>query len=162
MSESTPRIYGLLDLLFAHEVIDGHGRRPYMHRWVLLRWPSGAIYLHHFIGSDWSLDLHDHPKDFTSIGLKGRYAEIFELPETGGQWSSKLYRAPWFRRFPAEHRHRLVLERGESAWTLVHVGEKRRDWGFYYVDEFIPWEDYVYSELADLRTDRGQEGGSCG
>lgn len=66
----------LLDRLFQLEEINGADRCPtYLYRWTLAKvkkWGWG-VYLHHFVGDDWSLDLHDHPKRFISIGLKGQY-----------------------------------------------------------------------------------------
>lgn len=59
------------------EEIDGGGRCPtYLYRWTLMKLPFGyKVYLHHFVGDDWSLDFHDHPKRFWSIGLWGWYEE---------------------------------------------------------------------------------------
>lgn len=148
-----PWYYAVLDRFFEHEVINGFGRREYLNRWVLIRRPAWAIYLHHFVASDWSMDTHDHPKRFTSIGLWGRYCE--EDP-----WGKRtLYRAPWYRTFPAEHRHRIVIAPGETAWTLVHVGRRQREWGFWSFSgsgkarrfNWIPWLDYVHDEANDLK-----------
>ena len=66
----------MINRLFGYEEINGNGRCPYLHRWCLLVLPRGVrLYLHKFIGSDWSRDLHDHPKRFISIGLWGSYIE---------------------------------------------------------------------------------------
>jgi hypothetical protein len=72
-----------LNRLFEREEMDGDGRcATYLVRWTLLKLPGKrGIYLHHFVGDDWCLDLHDHPKRFVSIGLLGRYLE-----ETPGAW----------------------------------------------------------------------------
>lgn len=148
----------ILDALFTHEVIDGRRGIPYLHRWVLWRGREGrGIYLHRFVGSDWSRDLHDHPKDFVSIGLKGRYTEEWKASAKYPGSTFQVHQAPWFRKFPAEHIHRVILDHGETCWTLVKVGPKRRDWGFYYDDVFVPYEIYINSELADLRANSNAE-----
>jgi hypothetical protein len=118
----------------------------------LAKFRGRGIYLHHFVGDDWSLDLHDHPKRFISIGLKGRYVEL--TPDLKGGTKTKTYKAPWVRTFPAEHIHRLRMVRGrigeiEDCWTLVIVLKPVRSWGFWHLGKFIGWRDYVGSETAD-------------
>lgn len=79
----------LLDRLFRREDINGGERCPtYLHRWTLFQprrprwlWRGFGIYLHKFVGDDWSRDLHDHPKRFISTD-EGRAAigDIEPLP----------------------------------------------------------------------------------
>lgn len=122
------------------EEINGGRRCPtYLYRWELVSFFGGRtrIYLHKFVGDDWALDLHDHPKRFWSIGLRGRYTEKNEQ-------GTREFRAPWLRTFPASHRHRLIGPT-ESApcWTLVIVGAPIRSWGFWQDGNFIDWRHYV-------------------
>ena len=133
-----------IDRVFRFEIIDGHGAVAlYLHRWRLLSLGGGrAVYLHHFLGSDWSRDLHDHPKPFVSIGLRGGYVEEtfnpVQLVTKRRQW-----RAPWIRRFPAWHVHRLRITRARPTWTLVYVGKAVRDWGFWTPAGWVEWSVYV-------------------
>ncbi|MGH3970512.1 MAG: hypothetical protein ACRDTV_20930, partial [Mycobacterium sp.] len=61
-----------------HEII-GDLEAPYLLRWYLLpRNRHLNIYLHHFHRSDDPDVLHDHPWDFVSILIAGRYIEITE------------------------------------------------------------------------------------
>lgn len=132
-------------LLGAPEEINGANRCPtYLYRWTLLKWGKRGIYLHHFVGDDWSLDLHDHPKRFVSIGLRGQYRE--QTPA-----GFRIYRAPWLRTFPADHVHRLSMINGGECWTLVIVLKSVRQWGFWHLGKFIPWREYVEkgNPLAD-------------
>lgn len=130
----------LIDRIFHLEEINGGNRCPtYMFRWQLLRLGKNfAIYLHHFVGDDWALDQHDHPKRFVSIGLWGRYIE--ETPNGERTW-----RAPWIRSWPATHIHRLRLIDQKPCWTLVLVFKPVREWGFWQGAQWIPWEWYVKS-----------------
>jgi hypothetical protein len=137
----------ILSWLFGKpEEINGANRCPtYLYRWTLLyRRGVFGVYLHHFIGDDWSRDLHDHPKRFISIGLWGRYTE--ETP--GGRL--RTYRAPWVRTFPAEHIHRITVP-SRNCWTLVIVLKPVREWGFWHLGQFFPWKTYVAKDnvLAD-------------
>lgn len=144
----------ILDRMFGKaEEINGRDRCPtYLYRWTVLRSRWGSLYLHHFVGDDWSLDLHDHPKRFISIGLRGRYVELTPDPTSGTK--GKTFTAPWLRTFPAEHIHRIRMVRGwlresEDCWTLVLVLKATRPWGFWHLGKFIGWREYVGSETAD-------------
>lgn len=152
---TAPRIHRLLSRLFVLEEINGHHRCPtYLYRWILLSTPWFKAYLHRFVADDWSLDLHDHPKRFLSIGLRGSYVEH----QPHGR--ARVYSAPWCRSFPAQHVHRLTLPAGD-CWTLVVVFQTVRSWGFWHHAEnatgsgwrFIPWREYVApdNKLADER-----------
>lgn len=135
----------ILDKLFGRaEEINGRDRCPtYLFRWTLLsRKGKFSIYLHHFVGDDWSRDLHDHPKRFISIGLWGCYLE--ETPS-----GIKRYRAPWIRSFAATHIHRLSVP-SKNCWTVVAVLKPVRDWGFWHVGRFIPWRSYVAGDDAAI------------
>ena len=142
------------DLLFGTpEEINGGKRCPtYLWRWTIAKWSGHfSIYLHHFVGDDWSFDLHDHPKRFISIGLWGWYIE--QTPFCHGlqnRTDIKVYRAPWIRTFPAEHIHRIECP-SKNCWTLVIVLKPVRDWGFWHIGRFIPWRRYVEGEdgIAD-------------
>jgi len=137
----------------------------YLIRWTLLRlWGGRALYLHKIVGSDWAREPHDHPKDFVSIGLWGGYTEErYEHKGTGVYPSvgpvfvrmrSQRFTAPWFRKFPATHIHRLLIEPGKSAWTLVYVGPRKQDWGFFHEDgKRELFDNYLNRILEEQRKD---------
>ena len=143
--------------MFKHEEINGNGRCPtYLHRWTLFQprmpkwfWRGFGIYLHKFVGDDWSLDLHDHPKRFISIGLKGAYRELtpsFASLDDDDDLNHvrTIYRAPWVRTFPADHIHRIeLLEDRRPCWTLVIVLRHVREWGFWHRGMWLHWRNYV-------------------
>lgn len=137
----------ILNRLFGQpEEINGADRCPtYLYRWHIWKTRWFKCYLHHFVGDDWSLDAHDHPKRFISIGLKGWYIEERPNP-IGTVWEE--FHAPWFRTFPAEHIHRITTP-SKNCWTLVIVLKDERKWGFWHEGIFIPWREYVGSKLAD-------------
>lgn len=131
----------------------------YLYRWTLLKAGSlFSIYLHKFVGDDWSLDLHDHPKRFWSIGLWGNYTEWTLDRNYVGGMRPRLYCAPWVRTFPATHIHRLTGPTPQTpCWTLVIVGRVVQPWGFWTADPnggrtFVPWRKYVNS--GDAATNR--------
>lgn len=130
--------------LFKYETMSGNGACPvYLRRWTLALGFGCGIYLHHFLGDDWALDPHDHPRRFISIGLRGWYWE--DVFNGGGVLeSSTKYTAPWFRSFPAKHLHRIRAEESANAWTLVIVLPKSRPWGFVRDGVWMPFRDYVF------------------
>ncbi len=134
----------LLNRFFKLEEINGgHVCPTYLYRWTLFRCKWFAIYLHNFVGDDWSTDMHDHPKRFVSIGLWGHYIE-----ETPSNPTGRKFTAPWCRSFPAEHVHRLRLIDGKPCWTLVTVFSASRPWGFWNAGKWIHWRTYVGSADA--------------
>ena len=136
-------VSSLLTRLFGvPEEINGDGRCPtYLYRWTLgSREGHFQVYLHHFVGDDWTHDFHDHPKRFISIGLWGWYIET--TPRGDFDWRNKVYRAPWIRTFPAEHVHRLSVP-SKNCWTMVIVLKPVREWGFWHYGRFIPWKSYM-------------------
>lgn len=155
----TNKLEAILTRIFrAPEEINGGGRCPtYLYRWHLLRVGSKAsrldftLYLHKFVGEDWSRDLHDHPKRFISIGLKGSYVEHTTWPTGWGPFLSGVgdhrqvtYRAPWIRTFPATHVHRLTGPTPERpCWTLVLVLNTVREWGFWRQGGWVKWREYL-------------------
>lgn len=138
----------LLDRLFRREEINGNNRCPtYLYRWELLRVRriGLAVYLHRFVGDDWSRDLHDHPKRFVSLMLAGGYVE-----ETAR--GRREYKAPYLRSFPATHTHRISLGRNPECWTLVVVFAAVRPWGFWHDGVWMHWREYFkgkFSHVAD-------------
>jgi len=119
------------------------------------------LYLHKFYRGDEDPHMHDHPWPFTSLILtKGYWEETpwdakddkdWEIGETRypswgpdeGDWRErKFYPALSILRRPATWKHRVILEKGGQAWTLVKTGVKERSWGFWVKDTLCPWRQY--------------------
>lgn len=90
-----------------------------------------SIKIHKILKSDDDDFLHDHPWDFASLILKGKYYE--ELEES----RIKKFRPGKINFKPARQFHRLHLKT-DKVWTLVVTGKRKREWGF-----FVPWEEYL-------------------
>ena len=138
----------------SREDMDGDGTCPvYFYRWTLARAFGCSAYLHHWVGDDWSLDMHDHPKRFVSIGLKGGYIEetpsdkVFAALHGWSFVEEHNFRAPWIRTFPAEHQHRVRIVPGTDCWTLVLTGRASRPWGWWHGGTWVHWQTYVGSAL---------------
>lgn len=106
----------------------GRPECPYAYRWVVPLGPLGSIRLHHWLRSDDARAAHDHPSDFVTVVLAGRYADIRERDD--GTVATDELRAGSVRYRRAEHRHRVVVP-PTGCWTLLWFSPPRRNWGFY-------------------------------
>lgn len=134
----------------AHAVRHAAYRTPYapigsyMDRW----WFMPELYgerarVHRTNRSDHARHFHDHPWHFVSVILEGGYSEQIEVqPGANPLYETRRYRAGDVLFRHAEHRHRLEIEPGIEAWSLVFTAPKSRDWGFWTPEGFVPWRDY--------------------
>jgi hypothetical protein len=148
-----------LSRAFRIEEINGGERCPtYLYRWTIFQprrprwlWRGFGIYIHKFVGDDWSRDLHDHPKRFISVGLKGHYIEWTPSNRREFGENASQYQAPWLRTFPASHIHRITLcADRQPCWTLVIVLRSVREWGFWHGGQWIHWKEYVKGSASHL------------
>ena len=114
----------------------------YLFRLRLIQTPWFGAYLHWIMRPDQDRDPHDHPWNFWSIILNGSYREVVytdSLAE-GGTYTR------WSRfsvhRMKTNQAHKIT-EITEPLVTLVLVGRRQRDWGFWTEDGFVPWRDYI-------------------
>lgn len=115
----------------------------YLVRYRLLKTPWFSIYLHHILRSDDERALHDHPFNFTSLLLWGRYTEWRPGPEG----PEPEYQVPTHRgwlsigRRKAADLHRITLEK--PVWTLFIRGPVIREWGFQTSAGWVPYKTFV-------------------
>lgn len=126
------------------KIISNHGS-PYMIRWSILTIFGLSFKFHVFLRSDPDC-LHDHPWDFWTIVLAGKYNEVVEQNETGlaEDGSNKIIRREAFSIAfrKAEHKHRVELINGEPCLTLCIMKKKRREWGFWSKGAWIHWKNF--------------------
>lgn len=121
----------------------GDYNKPYLTRYTLIERPTWQICLHVFHRSDYP-DFHDHPWDFWTLVLWRGYIE--HLPSGKRRiWPGMIL----FR--PATHAHWVELisdadypESGpvKPAITLVFMGRRKREWGFWLNKRWTSWRDY--------------------
>lgn len=110
----------------------------YMNRWWVNPPKPNQICsrIHQILRSDNERHMHDHPWDYTTIILRGRYIEhslkygVTECPA-----GTVLHRL-------ATDYHKLVLPDG-PVWTLFISGEYKQRWGFFTERGKIPWRIYL-------------------
>lgn len=112
----------------------------YLLRLTIFKCPLFAIMFHQFLADDDEC-LHDHPWSFASLIIGGGYNE--DTPDGRRTWYSQFS----LLRRPAEWRHRVVLARDRRnrvrrAATLLVMGPKVRQWGFWTPHGWVPWFKY--------------------
>lgn len=110
-----------------------------------------AIRLHHIKMSDRDRHLHCHPWSNISIILRGGYLEVMpkdqeQYPGLDGRraYQRRVHRRayiPVFRK--ATDRHRLVLDRDHTCWSLFIMFRWQRDWGFWTEEGWVYYRDYL-------------------
>lgn len=118
---------------------------PYLFRRRLIQTPWFGVYLHDIFEPDSDQDPHDHPWNFVGVVLRGSYTEELHLiphvdvtvkrRQTWKRWS--------WHRMTRETAHRIV-EAEPGLRTLIFVGKRQKDWGFYTQPwgGFVPWQEY--------------------
>ena len=120
--------------MFKPDLYIGGKENPYLIRWVLLRSFGFQLALHKICRSDDDRALHDHVGDNLSIILKGEYTEMPERQVYGA--GNVVFRK-------AEKAHRLVLNDGQTVWTLWLRWPHRREWGFWCPQGWRHWKQFV-------------------
>jgi hypothetical protein len=129
------------------------GKRLYLRKLYLVRTPWFQVALHWIYRSDPGRDLHDHPRDFLSIILRGAYAEEAPrgseplwtnlpngTPHLNTRWAVRTQGSIAYRRAADPHRIAMVAP---NTLTLVLWGPKRRPWGFHTSKGWIGWRTYT-------------------
>jgi hypothetical protein len=134
------------------------------------------IFLHRICRSDRDRDAHSHQWNFWSFIMKGEYLEHVFHPNACGcgdikcRYRYEQRRAPagTLLRNKAEHTHWVQIVK--PVWSLVFIGVKRINWGFWIMgkhphpwstvihrrglsvvsdkvppDRFVPWDEYLAS-----------------
>jgi hypothetical protein len=132
---------------FKKRTIHNTRGEPYLVRWILIRTPWFALYLHKILLSDDDRHCHDHPWNFWSLILKGQYRETTQRRVDAGLFAlrsrtQRTYKAPALNRKQAEDLHRLDLRHG-PVWSLVWCGRRRRDWGFQTDEGWVDHASYL-------------------
>lgn len=108
----------------------------HLRRWTLLKFAGYSLRLHHFFKPDVDRCLHDHPWGFLTLILWGGYVEQTETGLHRRRPGQVLIRRATFRHSVVE------LPRGH-CWTLILMGPKWREWGFFTREGWKHWRVFV-------------------
>lgn len=115
----------------------------YLVRYVVFRTPWFGVQLHRINRQDNDRHLHNHPRVFWSLIVRGGYEE--EVID-GGRGYRPSYRRRWGvgsvhkTRLDAWHSIRKLLR--YPTWTLLIVGPSRQEWGFLTEGGFVHADSY--------------------
>jgi len=110
----------------------------YLIRWQFPLCRGRAIYLHKILQSDdKGRPLHDHPWNFVSILVKGRYTEISKRGRTLRSWLNASH---------AEGAHRVELFERDGkeipVYSILIRGKTIREWGFHTKNGWQSWKEF--------------------
>lgn len=135
----------------------------YLFRRRLFQTPWFGAYIHDIYKPDLDADPHDHPWSFISIVLQGGYTE--ELHPIPNVLRDEKRRQTW-RRFSI-HRmntytaHRIIDLKGGHTKTLILVGPRRSNWGFFTPLGWMPWNEYENAKRPPATGTGSSTGGSA-
>lgn len=121
---------------------------PYLDRLRIIQTPWFGIYLHHIHRPDRDPDPHDHPWWFASIVLAGWYRELVWPDKKNLSDRRERWRTRWSLRCLNRRAAHIITDMGGPLWTLVLVGPRRGDWGFWTPTGFVGWREYVARAAA--------------
>jgi hypothetical protein len=130
----------------------GLKNQPIIRRTRLLQTPLFSIYLHHILKPDVGYSVHDHPWTFVTCILRGGYTEeIHFTPATDfkNARQKERHRFSWHK-MPMRYAHRVCKVKPNTT-TLVFIGRKRQDFGFWgsYNGSYTPWDKYIETTSPD-------------
>ena len=121
----------------------------YLDRLRLVQTPWFGIFIHAIIGPDPDPDPHDHPWNFWSLILCGGYIEHYYIKQDGRVLSRRWPR--WsLRKMAAEGVAHKITSVKKNTWTLVLVGRRQRDWGFWTSDGWVYFREYEKRVSRDV------------
>lgn len=115
----------------------------YLRRLRIVQTPWFAFLLHFIFVPDLDQDPHDHPWNFWSFVVRGGYTErFFEFVHDRNFSHFRKRHLRWsLHRMRVEHAHQIDGISPRTC-TLLFVGRRQRDWGFWMSEGFIPWKTY--------------------
>ena len=113
-------------------------------RWRLLHTPWFGIYIHKWNKPDPRPTLHNHPWNFISIILWGRYAESRHDYSMGvGNRFDVVKR--WINIKGRSDFH-TVIGVIKPTWSLMFVGKTHQDWGYKDKGKYISFDKHPHSK----------------
>lgn len=115
----------------------------YLTRLRVVQTPWFGVYLHDLKAPDKEAP-HDHPWDFYSIILRGYYTEtVWPVPNVSMDIDkyTRTWRMFSWHKMEKEWAHRIWFV-APGTKSLILVGKRSRNWGFFEDGQWIPWQEY--------------------
>lgn len=130
--------------LWARMTIPCENGLVYLARLRIIQTPWFGIYVHDIYEPDADRHPHNHPWSFISIVLRGEYMEmVYDEPTKTPLWHSACNHHKRFsiHKMGRKSAHRIIYA-GPRLKTLILVGPRRSNWGFFTEDGYKPWQEY--------------------
>lgn len=114
----------------------------YLRRLRIVQTPWFGFYVHWVYLPDKDRDPHDHPWNFWSFVARGGYTEaITDSPEALDNQRIEQHKRFSLHRMSTGRAHAISLLEPRTI-TVLLVGRRSRDWGFWTAAGWVPWRDY--------------------
>lgn len=131
--------------LWARLVIPCENGLVYLARLRIIQTPWFGVYLHDIYEPDADRDPHNHPWSFISIVLRGSYVEnVYPEPleNSSRSWAvRKEHKRFSIHAMGRKSAHRITYA-APGLKTLILVGPRRSNWGFFTEDGYLTWQEY--------------------
>lgn len=121
-----------------------HDGLVYLARLRIIQTPWFGVYWHNIYQPDGDRHPHDHPWNFSSFIVRGGYTEVVHplpwLDLKMNRYTRRWERFTWHK-MTTDQAHRIIsLDPGTIS--LIFVGKRSRNWGFFTEDGWMTWQDY--------------------
>lgn len=133
---------------------------PILYRWTLLPWGElkhedasvrWKLMIHRFLPNADDRDMHDHPRGFVTVVVRGWYDD-HNLDVGTNVISTERMRPGKIRYRPAKHIHRTRVG-PKGCWTIVVMGPIERAWGFWRGGRWMCWREHARLYGPGMRCD---------
>jgi MFS family permease len=134
------------------KVIKDPEGRPFLYRYHIaaLTRNGPGLCIHRFCASDPDRGFHDHPWSHAcSFVLAGRYEERTN-PERPNERGRSVTAGHFNYVNGSRVFHRVMLEKGEDAWTIFAFGRRTKGWGFKNVSDCKVHYKPMSTQVKDL------------
>lgn len=114
----------------------------YLKRRRIIQTPQFALYYHRFYRPDMDRDLHDHPWNFSAFILTGGYTEQWKRNPTQQIVNLRTWERWSYHKVLKTEIHSITSIKPGTR-TLLFVGKRTREWGFWTEDGWVSWQQYT-------------------
>lgn len=131
----------LRKLFLTKEIISKEGVLHFR-RWRLISTKYFSVYIHEIFKADEDKHLHDHPWNYISITLTGKFGEFSRESIDPLSLKYNILSSSSIVTRKATTFHKIQILLSNKVTTLFITGKKHRDWGYVVNNKWIQHEEY--------------------
>lgn len=109
-------------------------------RWQVFTTPWFDVFIHGIYKSDEDEHMHDHPWDYFSIVIWGKFIEKVKQGRNAQTFLTTSHRK-------AEHTHKIEELKSKKVYTLFFASKRKREWGYWVRGAWI--DNVTYRKLKN-------------